>query len=172
MTQKTKEIYLAGGCFWGVENYMARIDGVKKVVVGYANGKTANPTYEQVCRTDTGYAEAVHIVYDESIVDLQTLLIYFFRVIDPTSLNKQGGDMGTQYRTGIYYTDKADIPMIEEMLITEQTKYKQQIVVEIQGLENFYLAEEYHQKYLVKNPNGYCHIDISKLYEPIEKIIK
>lgn len=160
--ENIKEIYLAGGCFWGVEAYMERIYGVIDAVSGYANGKTANPSYEDVIYRKTGHAETVKVTYDSSKLSLETLLEYYFRIVDPTSLNKQGNDRGTQYRTGIYYTDKNDEKIVTEALDNLQKKYKKKVVIENKSLENFYLAEEYHQDYLKKNPNGYCHIDLDK----------
>jgi len=156
-----KEIYLAGGCFWGLQAYFDLKEGIKETEVGYANGVTKNPTYEQVCTNTTGYAEAVRIKYDENIIPTERVLELFWKVIDPTSLNKQGGDRGTQYRTGIYYIDNEDETTINESLQNEAKKYSKEIVTEVEKLKNFYLAEEYHQKYLNKNPNGYCHIDLS-----------
>ena len=158
----TQTIYLAGGCFWGLEAYLERVDGVVDAVSGYANGNPnkPNPSYEQVI-AGSGHAETVKVTYDADKIDLSTLLSYYFRVIDPTSVNKQGNDRGEQYRTGIYYTNASDKPIIEAELQKLQGKFTQPVVVEEQPLENFYLAEEYHQDYLAKNPNGYCHIDIS-----------
>lgn len=158
-----KEIILAGGCFWGIEEYMSRIDGVMETKVGYANGTTRNPSYEEVCKGNTGHAEACIIKYDENIISLDELLNKFWKVIDPTSLNKQGGDMGHQYRTGIYYIDDTDLPVIKRSLEEEQKKYDKNIVTEVEPLSCFYNAEEYHQKYLKKNPGGYCHIDLSSI---------
>ncbi|MDD4779626.1 MAG: peptide-methionine (S)-S-oxide reductase MsrA [Tissierellia bacterium] len=156
-----KEIYLAGGCFWGLQAYFDLKKGIVETVVGYANGNTENPTYEQVCTNATGFAETVYIKYDENEISLVEILEKFWKVIDPTSLNKQGGDIGTQYRTGIYYTDEKDLSIIKESLLNESKKYNKPIVTEVEKLRNFYRAEEYHQKYLEKNPNGYCHIDLS-----------
>jgi peptide-methionine (S)-S-oxide reductase len=156
-----KEIYLAGGCFWGMQAYFDLRKGVKETIVGYANGATENPTYEQVCTDRTGHVETLYIKYDENEITLNKLLNDFWKVIDPTSLNKQGGDIGTQYRTGIYYTDINDLEVIQESLNNEAKKYKKPIVTEVEKLKSFYKAEEYHQKYLEKNPNGYCHIDLS-----------
>lgn len=155
-----KEIVLAGGCFWGVEEYMSRIDGVLETKVGYANGMKENPTYEEVCTGLTGHAEACYIKYDENIISLSELLNRFWRIIDPTSLNKQGGDFGHQYRTGIYYIDKEDLATIEKSFKEIEKKYAKAIVTEVKPLSCFYAAEEYHQKYLKKNPNGYCHINL------------
>ncbi len=156
-----RDIYLAGGCFWGVEAYMERIYGVYDVTSGYANGKTENPTYEQVSWMNTGHAETVHVQYDPTKVDLNTLLSYYFKVINPVSVNKQGNDAGTQYRTGIYYTDEADLPVIEAKMAEVQADYDEPLAVEVEPLVHYFLAEEYHQDYLEKNPNGYCHIDLS-----------
>ena len=158
----TRSIYLAGGCFWGVEAYMERVDGVVDVISGYANGSEnqPNPSYEDVIR-GSGHAETVKVTYDAVKTDLDTILKYYFRVVDPTSMNKQGNDRGVQYRSGIYYTDKADKPVIDAAIKRVQGKYKEKVVVEDKALDNFYLAESYHQDYLAKNPNGYCHVDLS-----------
>ncbi|SNB75330.1 bifunctional peptide-methionine (S)-S-oxide reductase MsrA/peptide-methionine (R)-S-oxide reductase MsrB [Kingella negevensis] len=166
-TMNTKTIYLAGGCFWGLEAYFQRIDGVIDAVSGYANGNTQNPTYEDVSRRNTGHAETVRVTYDADKLSLDDILQYYFRVIDPTSLNKQGNDRGTQYRTGVYYTDPAEKAVIAQALANEQRKFSQPIVVENEPLRQFFDAEEYHQDYLIKNPNGYCHIDIHKADEPL-----
>lgn len=159
-----KTIYLAGGCFWGVEAYMERIYGVADAVSGYANGNTKNPTYEEVIR-NSGHAETVKVDYDPSMISLERIIDYYLKVVDPTSVNKQGNDVGIQYRSGIYYTDENDKKVIEERLKKEQEKYTKDIVVEVTMLENFYEAEEYHQDYLEKNPNGYCHIDLNEANE-------
>ena len=153
-----KEIYLAGGCFWGLEKYLEEIYGVVSTEVGYANGKTANPTYEEVCYDDTDHAETVFVKYDSNKITLKTLLELYYDVINPISINRQGPDTGTQYRTGIYYTDSNDLSVIKESIKELQKHYKEPIAIEIKPLENYYKAEEYHQKYLVKNPGGYCHI--------------
>ncbi len=154
-------IYLAGGCFWGVEEYFARIPGVYDVVSGYANGDTENPTYQEVIYNGTGHAETVRLDYDARQVSLETLLEAYFKVVDPTSLNKQGNDVGTQYRTGIYYVDEKDKNVIQDRVAAEQKNYQKAIVVEIEQIDNFYLAEDYHQDYLKKNVDGYCHIDLN-----------
>ena len=156
-----KEIYLAGGCFWGTEHYFKQINGVVETEVGFANGHTEHPTYQEVYTDETGYAETVRVKYDAQVVSLTFLLRMFFKAIDPTSLNKQGHDEGTRYRTGIYYTNPADLPIIEEVYAEEQKKQELPLVVEKQPLENFYTAEEYHQDYLDKNPTGYCHLPLS-----------
>lgn len=156
-----KEIYLGGGCFWGVEEYMSRIDGIVDTQVGYANGTKENPTYKEVCTGTTGHVETTYIKYDENVISLETLLNRFWKIIDPTLLNRQGGDIGNQYRTGIYYTDKDDLPIINKTLDEQKLKYDNPIVTEIMELKSFYEAEEYHQDYLKKNPGGYCHIDMN-----------
>lgn len=152
------EIYLAGGCFWGTEKYISLIRGVSETVVGYANGDTENPNYEDVCCGDTGHAEAVRVVYDPKVLPLEFLLDLYYDSVNPTSLNRQGADIGTQYRTGIYYADKADLPIIEGSIARLQKRYTQPIGIEIEPLRSFTPAEPYHQKYLDKNPGGYCHI--------------
>ncbi len=157
-TENVKQIYLAGGCFWGTEHYFKQIEGVKETQVGYANGIIEHPTYEQVCTDKTQFAETVHVSYDPAKVSLEFLLRMYFKAIDPLSINQQGHDKGSQYRTGIYYTDKADLPVIEMVYQEEQSKYQQPLAVEKRPLENFYTAEEYHQDYLDKNPTGYCHL--------------
>lgn len=168
---KHREIWLAGGCFWGLEAYLDKLDGVVYADVGYANGNTENPTYEQVCYSNTGHAEAVYVQYDPQRIDLATLLAYFFKVVDPTSLNRQGNDRGAQYRSGIYYRDPADKTTIDQVVASEQKKYSAKIVTEVVPLRNYYVAETYHQKYLAKNPNGYCHIDLTSLdKDPMNKV--
>lgn len=156
------EIYLAGGCFWGLEEYIKLIKGVNLTKVGYANGNTENPTYEEVCYKNTGHAETVKVIYDEKLLPLDFLLNLFYEAIDPTSINRQGGDTGTQYRTGIYYTDSSDFPVIKRSLENLQKSYTKSVVIEALPLSNFFEAEEYHQKYLNKNPQGYCHIGKDK----------
>lgn len=153
-----KEIYLAGGCFWGTEHFFKQITGVVATEVGFANGETENPTYEQVYTDTTGYAETVRVEYNPAEVSLEFLLRMFFVAIDPTSLNRQGHDEGTRYRTGIYYTDLADIPVIDRVYADEQKKCAEPFVVEREPLKAFYTADERHQDYLDKNPNGYCHL--------------
>ena len=162
-----KKIYLAGGCFWGTEHLFSLVDGVVKTVVGYANGNVADPTYEMVCTGRTGAAETVEVVYDNTKVGLSELLIIYFKSIDPTSLNRQGNDIGTQYRTGIYYTDPADFPVIEAVVATVQRRHTEPLAVEVEPLRNFYPAELYHQEYLYKNPGGYCHVD-PRLFEEVK----
>lgn len=165
----TRTIYLAGGCFWGLEAYMERVEGVVDAVSGYANGKTTNPSYEDVIK-GSGHAETVKVTYDADKTNLATILAYYNKVIDPTSLNKQGNDKGIQYRTGIYYTDPSDKAIIDDNLSKLARQFNQKIVVENQPLHHFYEAESYHQDYLTKNPNGYCHIDVSLANQKIPVI--
>lgn len=155
-----REIVFAGGCFWGVEEYMSRIKGIIETKVGYANGNTKNPTYPEVKTGTTGYAEACYVKYDEKEISLENLLKRFWRVIEPTVLNRQGPDEGTQYRTGIYYMSDEDLSVINASAEEEQKKYTEDIVTEIEPLKCFFDAEDYHQKYLKKNPGGYCHIKL------------
>ncbi|MDO4880652.1 MAG: peptide-methionine (R)-S-oxide reductase MsrB [Capnocytophaga sp.] len=153
-----KEIYFAGGCFWGTEHFFKQIRGVLSTEVGYANGNIKNPTYLKVKKGDTQFTETVKVIYNPKEISLLQLIDLFFKTIDPTSLNKQGNDIGTQYRTGIYYIDNQDNEIINEYLTKIAKNYKKAIVVENLPLKNFYTAENYHQDYLEKNPNGYCHI--------------
>lgn len=160
------EIYLAGGCFWGVEGYFKKIPGVLDTSVGYANGNTSDTNYEKIA--STGHSETVKISYDKDKISLQDILEYYFRIIDPTSVNKQGNDIGSQYRTGIYYTNENDKLIIDEILRQKQENYEKKIAVEAEPLKNFVLAEDYHQDYLDKNPGGYCHINISLANKPLD----
>lgn len=155
-----REIYLAGGCFWGVEAYFKRIAGVVDTEVGYANSIIENPSYKEVCSDRTDAAETVKINYDEEKIGLEEILKALFKVIDPTMINRQGPDIGSQYRTGIYYTDESDKEKIEEFIDSIRGDYKMPIETEVLKLKNFYEAEEYHQDYLDKNPDGYCHIKL------------
>lgn len=159
------KIYFAGGCFWGVEEYFSRINGVQDVTVGYANGTGEQPSYAEVIKGDRGFVEAVEVKYNPKHISLSELLTYFFKVIDPTLLNQQGNDVGVQYRTGVYFENKNDAKAINDAIELEQEKYDKPIVTEAEPLVNYYLAEEAHQNYLVKNPNAYCHIDLSILDE-------
>lgn len=158
-----REIHFAGGCFWGVEEYFSRIPGVLHVVSGYANGNTENPSYEEVCTGTTGHAETVRITYDPARVSLKTLAVQFFRIIDPVSVNRQGNDIGSQYRTGMYYTDAADRDVLAAVMAGVQQTCDQSLAVELLPLRNFFPAEDYHQGYLKKHPNGYCHISFDSL---------
>lgn len=152
-----KDIYLAGGCFWGVQHFFDQFEGVVLTEAGYANGPDDAPTYEEVCAS-SGHVETVRVAYDDTKISLEELLDYYFTVIDPVSVNRQGNDVGVQYRTGIYYTDKEQLPQIQQAYDREERKAGQPLAVEVAPLRNFYRAEEYHQDYLNKNPGGYCHI--------------
>ena len=158
-----RDIYFAGGCFWGVEEYFSRVPGVYDVTVGYANGVKDNPTYEEVCSGKTGHAETVHISYDPEAVSLKTLVEQFFKIIDPVSVNRQGNDTGSQYRTGMYYVNDEDKLVLASVMSEVQKKYDRPLAVELTPLQKYYLAEEYHQDYLKKNPGGYCHINFGSL---------
>ena len=160
---RLREIFFAGGCFWGVESYFSQVPGVRSATVGYANGDTANPSYQEVCTGKTGHAETVHLVYDPDQVSLQTLTEHFFLIINPLTLNRQGNDSGSQYRSGVYYTDESDLELLQQVRDAEQEKYTAPIQTELLPLRCYYLAEDYHQDYLEKNPGGYCHIDFSSL---------
>lgn len=164
------EIYLAGGCFWGTEGYFSKVDGIVDTTVGYANGKTEDTNYKNIKSTD--HTETVHIVYDKDKISLQEVLQHYFRIIDPTSVNKQGNDAGRQYRTGIYYLNDEDSLIVKEFIKSQQEKFDKPIAVEVEPLKNFVIAEEYHQDYLAKNPGGYCHVDLSLADEPLEKVEK
>ncbi len=155
-----KTIVVAGGCFWGVEAYMSRLSGIIETVVGYANGEKKDPTYNEVCIGNTGHAEACLISYNENMISLEKILNKFWGIIDPTVSNRQGPDIGSQYRSGIYYNDNNDLEIILKTKDEIQSRYNKIIVTEIQPLSCFYHAEEYHQKYLQKNPGGYCHINL------------
>ena len=157
----TKQIHLAGGCFWGTQHFLKQIRGIVSTAVGYANGNTENPTYKEVYTDLTGYAETVSVEYDPAVISLERLLELYFLTIDPTSLNRQGEDEGTRYRTGIYYSTEEDLPTIQEAMQREAAKYDAPLAVEVEPLKNFYSAEEYHQDYLDKNPTGYCHIPLA-----------
>lgn len=165
-----KVIYLAGGCFWGLQKYLNEIPGIVKTEVGYANGHTDNPTYEDVCYKNTSHAETVRVEYDPALISLQRILTLYYQVINPTALNRQGNDVGSQYRTGIYFVDPIDQPdstskenqmdeaVIRASIAELQKKYEKPIAIEVKPLINYFPAEGYHQNYLDKNPGGYCHI--------------
>ena len=152
-----KTICLAGGCFWGMQKFLDQFDGVRETEVGYANGPDHAPSYREVC-DNSGHAETVRVAYDESVLSLPELLRFYFMVIDPVSVNRQGMDAGIQYRTGIYYTDADQLPAIREIFDRVARELGAPLAVELEPLRNFFSAEEYHQKYLDKNPGGYCHI--------------
>ena len=160
-----RKIFLAGGCFWGVQQYMAGIRGVAATEVGYANGDPSieNPSYEAVRYENTGHTEAVRIDYDPALCPLKALLRLFYEIIDPTEVDRQGHDIGHTYRTGVYYTDQADLPVITETVRELAGKYEKPLAMEVLPLANFWTAEEYHQDYLEKNPTGYCHVPLAKI---------
>lgn len=161
-----KEIYLAGGCFWGLEEYFSQIKGVLKTRVGYANGQVETTSYQLLKQTD--HAETLYLAYDEEILSLREVLLYYFRVIDPFSINQQGADKGRQYRTGIYYVDDNDLPTIQAVMAEQEALFgRGPLAVELEALKHFIDAEEYHQDYLKKNPTGYCHIDVTQAKIPV-----
>lgn len=157
-----KIIYLARGYFWGVQHYFDQFDGILKTTVGYANGNTENPVYKDVKKGLTGHAETLEIEYDDTVISLPKILDLYFDIIDPISVNQQGEDVGISYRTGIYYVDEKDLEMIQTKYDEIQKQYDSALAVELEPLKNFFNAEEYHQKYLDKNPGAYCHIPASK----------
>lgn len=157
------EIHLAGGCFWGTDAYMRRVPGVYYSETGYANGNKLDPTYEDVCTQTTEFAETVLVKYDSSIVSLEQIIENYLKTINMFSINKQGEDTGNQYRTGIYYQNENDKLIAEKLMFEIQKQYTKKITIEILPLKNYFKAEEYHQDYLEKNPNGYCHVDLSSL---------
>lgn len=159
-------IYLAGGCFWGLEAYFRRIPGVVDAISGYANGNTDAPSYEDVCH-GSGHVETVKVTYDTDSISLSHILQYFLRVVDPFSVNRQGNDVGIQYRSGVYYTSPEQEAVIRKTLQKAESHYKQPFAIEILPLQSFYEAEDYHQQYLDKNPGGYCHINLQKADEPL-----
>ena len=163
--KKMAEIYLAGGCFWGLEEYFSRIPGVEQTTVGYANGQVETTNYQLIKETD--HAETVQVIYDPDKITLRAILLYYFRVIDPLSINKQGNDRGRQYRTGVYYTDEADREVIAQVFAEEEKQLGSKIAVELEPLRHYILAEDYHQDYLKKNPGGYCHIDVTDAAQPL-----
>ena len=163
MTRDFKQIVLAGGCFWGVEEYYRRLAGITDTSVGYAQGTKENPTYKEVCTGETGHAEAVMITYNRAAISLNQILDHYFRIIDPTLLNQQGNDIGTQYRTGIYTMNDNDLLIVRDFIENRRHEYTKPIVVEVEVLKNYFHAEDEHQLYLHKNPNGYCHVDFSKI---------
>ena len=168
-----KEIYFAAGCFWGAQHFFAGVDGVKEAVAGYANGKGENPRYEEVYTDTTGFAETVRVCYDEARISLPQLTELYFTIINPLSLNKQGGDIGTRYRTGVYYQEEADKAEVLPVFEAEAQRLGAPLVVELEPLRNFYLAEERHQDYLDKHPDGYCHVPLKtfrylRLYQDIK----
>lgn len=163
-----KKIVIAGGCFWGVEEYYRRLKGVGETRVGYAQGHLDNPSYEDVKKGTTLHAEVAEIQYDPQVIDLEKILEHLFRFIDPTVLNRQGHDIGTQYRVGVYPESQEDYDRIQAYYDVKQKDYTKPLVIELQFLKKFYDAESYHQAYLVKNPMGYCHVNMN-LIRPEER---
>ncbi|MDO4754466.1 MAG: peptide-methionine (S)-S-oxide reductase MsrA, partial [Bacillota bacterium] len=164
MKENQRVIYLAGGCFWGVEGYLKKLHGVFETTAGYANGISDQTDYHRLHETD--HAEAVKVEYDMSKISLEEILLHYFRIIDPKSVNQQGNDIGRQYRTGIYYENESDAAIVEKIMEFERQKHGE-LAVETGKLNNFVLAEEYHQDYLDKNPGGYCHINLAMADEPL-----
>ncbi|MCU0104849.1 peptide-methionine (S)-S-oxide reductase MsrA [Acholeplasma vituli] len=158
-----KKIILAGGCFWGVQAYFRDLKGVYHTEVGYANGNKPNPTYQEVCNGVATHAEVTLVKYDETIVSLSTILEHFFRIINPYTLNRQGNDIGLQYRSGVYYESENDALVSREFIQKRQALSERKFAVVVEPLKNYYKAEEYHQDYLIKNPNGYCHVNLDLL---------
>ena len=163
-----RKIWLAGGCFWGVEAYFQQLKGILDTKVGYGQGEIDNPTYQQVCSGTTGYTEVCKLTYDEVTMPLEKILEHFFRIINPTTLNRQGADQGTQYRTGVYYGEEAEKSVIANFIHKMQAYHTDNIVVEVEPVRNFHLAEEYHQQYLQNTVGGYCHVNLM-LARPEEK---
>ena len=174
-----KEIYFAGGCFWGTEHFFSGVDGVISAVSGYAQGNpdfAGRPSYEQVYTDTTGFAETVRVCYRPEKISLRLLAELYFDIIDPLSLNQQGHDVGTRYRTGIYYSDAADLPVLQEVYSAVEARVGQPLEVELEPLRSFYEAEERHQKYLDKNPDGYCHLPLRtfkylRLYQDVAALL-
>jgi len=157
-----KKIVLAGGCFWGVEAYFSRLKGVLDTQVGYTDAEGENPSYKDVCNS-SGHVEAVYVEYDEVKLPMIKLMDHFFKIVDPTEFNRQGHDIGVQYRTALFYYDIEDEKTLKEYLLNLQKKYTKKIYTYVKKAGVFYDAEEYHQDYLVKNPTGYCHINLNML---------
>lgn len=158
-----RTIHLAGGCFWGLEHLYSVLPGVVSATSGYANSQVPDPTYRQVCTGTTGATEAVEVVYDPQLIALEDLLLWFFEVVDTSQKNRQGNDIGTQYRNGIYWSDPADEKIVRDFVKQRAERSEAPIVTELMPLQNFTPAEEYHQQYLDKNPGGYCHIPSSAI---------
>ncbi|MCR5326749.1 MAG: peptide-methionine (S)-S-oxide reductase MsrA [Bacteroidales bacterium] len=164
---KVAEIYFAGGCFWGVAHFFSGVGGVLSAVSGYAQGSPGfegRPSYEEVYTDTTGFAETVRVTYRPERISLETLADLYFCIIDPLSLNRQGHDEGTRYRTGIYYSDPSDLPVLQAAFERVSARLGQPLAVELEPLRNFFEAEERHQDYLVKHPDGYCHLP-SKVFK-------
>jgi len=172
-----KEAILGGGCFWCLDAAFREIDGVIDVICGYANGNIPNPTYKQVCTDTTGYAEVVKIIYDDSKISYRDLLHIFYAIHNPTTLNRQGGDFGSQYRSTIIYLDDEQKEIAESVTKEVQKEWDRKIVTKIEPLKNFYPAEDYHQNYFAKHPyHGYCMAvikpKVEKVREKFNSILK
>lgn len=170
MTQQT--ITLGGGCFWCTEAVFDRVRGITDVESGYTNGHTIHPSYEQICQGDTGHAEVVRLTFDADEISLQEVLEIFFHTHDPTTLNRQGNDVGTQYRSGIYYTEPAHRQVAEDLLreLEQGGQFGRPVVTELQELTNYWPAEDYHQDYFAKNPGqGYCAYVVGPKVEKFRK---
>jgi peptide-methionine (S)-S-oxide reductase len=171
-SSSTETIVLGGGCFWCTEAVFDRVQGVVDVESGYSNGQALNPSYEQVCTGRTGHAEVVKVTFDPAEISLHEILEIFFVVHDPTTLNRQGNDVGTQYRSGIYYLDPAQRQVAEDVIreIGESKTYRAPIVTEVEPLANYSTAEAYHQDYFLNNPNqGYCAFVVGPKVEKFQK---
>ncbi len=154
-------VLLGAGCFWGVETLLKQTNGIIRTEVGYSGGNTVDPTYPEVCTGTTGHAEVVQVIYDQSIISFEKVLDFFFRLHDPTTLNRQHNDIGTQYRSVIFYSteDQKTIALDVIQKLNDSKIFKNLVVTQVEKITNFYSAEEYHQDYLKKNPDGYmCHI--------------
>lgn len=170
---RTERITLGGGCFWCVEAVFEQVEGVRACVSGYANGHVVSPSYEQVCRGDTGHAEVVQVSFDPEVLPLGDVLRIFFATHDPTTLNRQGNDVGTQYRSGVYYEDEAQLPVIREVLAEAQQALGGHVVTEVAPLSNWSRAEDYHQHYFAQHPfQGYCAAVIAPKVEKFRRVFK
>ncbi|MFA6800538.1 MAG: peptide-methionine (S)-S-oxide reductase MsrA [Acholeplasmataceae bacterium] len=156
-----KHVVLAGGCFWGVEAYFKQLKGVITTSTGYIDGNKRNPTYDEVCQGNATHAEAVEISYDETVISLETLLEHFFRFVNPFSINRQGHDIGKQYRSGVYVDNVKDADLVDAYFDQYFKNDRSRVQTKIKLNLDYDLAEDYHQKYLDKNPGGYCHIDLN-----------
>jgi len=160
--ENCQKVTFAAGCFWGVEEYFSRIKGVIATQVGYTGGKSKNPDYQAVCSGETGHAEAVEITFNPNEISFDALLEHFFKIHDPTSINKQANDIGSQYRSAIFcYTpEQLEIATLEKEKCNRSGLFSRPLVTEIKMISEFFPAEDHHQKYLKKNPGGYCHIKL------------
>ncbi|MFA6796365.1 MAG: peptide-methionine (S)-S-oxide reductase MsrA [Bacilli bacterium] len=164
-----KEIYIAGGCFWGVQAYFDLVKGIEFTEVGYANGNIENPSYEDLKSHRATHAETLYIRYDEKMISLKQILFHMLRFVNPFSVDRQGGDTGHQYRSGVYYLSEDDRKIILDVFAQKERELNQKFAIEVEPLRNFYPAEEYHQKYLKNNPNGYCHVNLKLVKEDERK---